>query len=65
MFSTQIDIFHTKNIPTWRSARTDGSGLCGLRSIHVGLLLRLHDVLLVPDPLVAKPVAHLVVVVRY
>ena len=29
------------------------------RCIHVRLLLGLHDVLLVPDPLVAEPVADL------
>ena len=30
-----------------------------LGRVHVGLLLRLRDVPLVPDPLVTKPVAHL------
>ena len=32
---------------------------CGLRRVHVRLLLRLDDVLLVADPLVAKPVTNL------
>ena len=32
---------------------------CRLGRVHVGLLLRLHDVLLVADPLVAKPVTNL------
>ena len=31
----------------------------GLGGVHVGLLLGLHDVLLVADPLVSEPVAHL------
>ena len=44
---------------TWRSARTDGSSLGGFCSVHVRLLLSLHDVLLVADPLVPEPVAHL------
>ena len=46
-------------ILTWRSARADGGSLCSLRSVHVGFLLSLHDVLLVADPLVPEPVAHL------
>ena len=36
-----------------------GLGRRGLGGVHVGLLLRLHDVLLVADALVAEPVAHL------
>ena len=41
-----------------RAAGADGGG-CGLSGVHVGLLLRLNDVLLVADPLVAEPIAHL------
>ena len=44
---------------TWRAARTDGGSLGGFCSVHVRLLLSLHDVLLVADPLVPEPVAHL------
>ena len=36
----------------------DGGGR-GLGGVHVSLLLSLHNVLLVADPLVAEPVAHL------
>ena len=46
------------------AARADGSGRC-LRRVHVRLLLGLHDVFLVADPLVTEPVAHLQVNVKY
>ena len=40
------------------ASRADG-GSRGLGGVHVGLLLSLYNVLLVADPLVAEPVAHL------
>ena len=46
------------------AARADGSRR-RLRRVHVRLLLGLHDVLLVADPLVSEPVAHLRVNVKY
>ena len=42
----------------WRAARRH-CGRRGLGGVHVGFLLGLDDVLLVADPLVPKPVAHL------
>ena len=42
----------------WRASGRGCTGCCS-RSVHVGLLLRLDDVLLVSDPLVAEPVADL------
>lgn len=39
---------------TWRNRGCGGFGC-----VHIGLFLRLADVLLVPDSLVAEPVAHL------
>ena len=44
-----------------RPGRPGGAGGAGgcPGGVHVGLLLGLHDVLLVADPLVSEPVAHL------
>ena len=44
-----------------RPGRPGGAGGAGgcPGGVHVGLLLRLHDVLLVADPLVTKPVTDL------
>jgi len=44
-----------------RRRTSSGADCCRrcLGGVHVRLLLRLHDVLLVPDPLVAEPVANL------
>ena len=41
-----------------RTARGNGGGSC-LSGVHVGLLLGLHDILLVSDPLVPEPIANL------
>ena len=45
--------------PRRRSSSRVGRCRRGLRRVHVRLLLRLDDVLLVADPLVAKPVTNL------
>lgn len=47
-----------RSSPWGTSTRCDG-GCCCFGCVHVGLFLGLDDVLLVPDPFVAKPVAHL------
>ena len=45
--------------PRRPSSRRVGGCCRGLRRVHIRLLLRLDDVLLVADPLVAKPVTNL------
>ena len=45
--------------PRWASSCRVGCCCRSLRRVHIRLLLRLDDVLLVADPLVAKPVTNL------
>merc|ERR1711981_774592 len=57
--STASSTSRERRSSPWRTAtRCDGGCGC-FGCVHVGLFLGLDNVLLVPNPFVAKPVAHL------
>ena len=58
--STASSTSRKRRSSPWRTAtRCDGGCGC-FGCVHVGLFLGLDNVLLVPNPFVAKPVAHLI-----